>query len=186
MVSLVKLLNLYASASKQEHRERLVEMLVRRIEDKLRLFIGKRCGFHEADTSDVLQVTLLSILKSAPRFQGTTKAAFWKFCYTIARRRLADYYRVKRRLPLPIPPEEIVKWAERSGQLAADTLSQLEEVVAMLKKLGPKCYELLCQRYLAELSVGLIAEALALREDTAQRQINRCLDEARKRFKKRF
>lgn len=107
-----------------------------------RAHIGRAaCGYRAAD--DVAQEILLAVLLALPRYRGT-EARLFSFTIGIAKHKIADFYRERRRdrtVPfgnppdlgdrLP-PPEQLVLQAELGTQLSSllDTLTPNQREIA--------------------------------------------------------
>mgnify|MGYP000910280648 CR=1 FL=1 len=84
------------------------------------------------DVKDVLQETMLAVWKSINSYDG--KSSFKTWCFGIARRKIADYYRVAYRNPsIPIEEVEDVFTIEDEKE-SIDNKIIVERAVDKLKK----------------------------------------------------
>jgi RNA polymerase sigma factor (sigma-70 family) len=111
---------------------------------------------------DVTQNVLYSIADSMDTFQGDTNEAFWKWCYRIARRRIADYVDKAQRDKLDsLPFDELLDLIDDSTHAqplsAADRLD-LNHALHLLSKSKPDCLDYLWNYYVVGFGYADIAE----------------------------
>src|SRR5580658_1667786 len=103
MDDLIKLVRTYRVTAGLAERIRLAEEIFRCIEPDLRVFVFSHVS-HEA-AKDALQEVLKGVATSLKSFKGDSQKEFYKWCYRIARNKLADHFRQQRTERVqPLPP----------------------------------------------------------------------------------
>jgi RNA polymerase sigma-70 factor (ECF subfamily) len=118
-------------------------------------FIYARVGGDRPVAEDLLQETLLEVVRSAADFRGEAAASTW-MC-TIARRRLARHYERERRAALA---QSQLRLVEDDEDTAAAELERRDEVTRALGRLPALHRQVLVLKYLDELSVQQIADQI--------------------------
>jgi RNA polymerase sigma-70 factor, ECF subfamily len=116
-------------------------------------FVYARVGGDDAVAEDLLQETLLEIVRSAAGFRGDAAVTTW--ACAIARRRLARHYERERR-------DELTQSRLRLVDAVADNNDEFErrdEVTRALGRLPVLQRQVLVMKYLDDLSVEQIAGA---------------------------
>jgi RNA polymerase sigma-70 factor (ECF subfamily) len=122
-------------------------------------FIFARVGGAELAAEDLLQETLLEAVRSAHSFRGESTASTW-MC-AIARRRLARYYESERRAEAAKRSLRLVDGGAREeGPAASEVVERQDEVVRALGRLPALQRQVLILKYMEDLSVQEIAEAV--------------------------
>jgi RNA polymerase sigma-70 factor (ECF subfamily) len=141
-------------------------------------YMLQRTG-NEMEAEDLASQVFLAALKSLPHY--SPKIPFGAWLFTIARRRLADYYRLgPPDLSLENRPELLSSEEDPlKGVLRNEEFSLLESQLARLEE---KEREVLRLRYAAELSYGEIAFLLGMKEDALKKTVYRLLDRLERRM----
>lgn len=151
------------------------------MEPQLRLFLHNRVQPDAA--ADVLQETLVGIVRGLDGFDGAFDRALWGWCYGIAQRKIADHFRNPNLTRIAfLSPEEIAETLDASAHaspLAEGERDDLEYALGLLDTAKPECRELLWNHYVLDMDYADIAEANALKYDAVRMRIGRCLEEAR-------
>jgi RNA polymerase sigma-70 factor (ECF subfamily) len=129
-----------------------------------------------SDAEDITAQVFLDALESLPAYRHRGHFAAWLF--TIARHRLADFYRGK---PPAGPPERLAAVQERAsspvdllaGMIQAERLDCLSQ---LLKQLDERERELLRLRFAAGLSFAEIAALVGSKESAVKMRYYRLLD----------
>lgn len=179
MNEIIKLVRTYRVTSELVDQARLGEEIFLAVEPAIRFFIFKAIDSPH-DAQDVLQVALKSIATSLVEFKCKTNDQFWAWCYSIARRRLYDFYRKKASNRLqPMPEEEFQNLLESSAEGSplspADKLD-LDYALGLLIRSKPACYDYLWNHYVIGLDFSEIAEEQNLTKDNVRMRIGRCLE----------
>lgn len=182
MSDLMKLVKTYRLTRGLAERLDLAERIVPLVERDLRFFVF--AVLRPPAAEDVFQEVLKAVFTKLGQFQGDTKEAFWDWCYTIARRKIADHCerqdRERDRLQF-MPGEELLELVKSSvapsGLSAADRLD-FEHVVNILARLKPDCEEHLWQHYIHGLNYAEIAAENQKTYNGVRMKIERCLEEA--------
>ena len=127
----------------------------------------------ELEAEDLTSQVFLDAFRSLPSFSG--KMPFGAWLFTIARRRVADYYRS---LPPTVPLDPLL-------DLPASELDPLKQVIEtervvqlekQMAQLGERDQELLRLRYSADLTFPEMAILLGQKEDAVKKSLYRLLD----------
>lgn len=171
---------LYQEATTLNWRMGKASFIFDYIEPELRLFImGK---VHPNEAEDVLQETFKAILTGLDSFRGKKSREFWKWCYQIARNKIADHYRTNSRVML-FQKEEVaslLRLSSRTETFTAEDRADVKHAMDVLEKSKPGCQEILWKRYVIGFTYDEIAEELGLKSDLIRMRVNRCLSAARK------
>ena len=116
-------------------------------------FVYARVGGDDAVAEDLLQETLLEIVRSAGGFRGDAAVTTW--ACAIARRRLARHYERERRAELAQSRLRLVDAVTDD----ADDIERRDEVTRALGRLPVLQRQVLVMKYLDDLSVEQIATA---------------------------
>ena len=145
------------------------------------LFIFGKVSAFAAE--DVIQDAMIAIITNLSAFRGQTEKEFLKWCYQIARRRIADQYRKKAidRLE-PFPKEELWYLIEKRQDNVRDwklDKADLDDALNLLDKSKPECRKFLWNHYVLGFDYEEIAEESQLKYDAVRMKIGRCLETAR-------
>lgn len=128
---------------------------------------------------DVCQEALVAIANDLDKFEGTTDAQFWKWCYHIARNKLIDRIRREEvRSVTYLETETIWKVIEATSSeepLSPGDRIDLEYAMQLLKSVKPPCYDYLWTHYILQRDITEIARLFQVSYDAARMQIRRCL-----------
>jgi RNA polymerase sigma-70 factor, ECF subfamily len=142
-------------------------------------FLASRVATREA-AEDLTGDAFQRAWRGWPAFRGEGRERAWLF--GIVRRTLADHYRS--RSPFVTLPPEIAEG------LTDETLGPEESSVyhermrqgqALLAQLKPEQQEILCLRFLAELTYAEIAQVVGKREDAVKKIAYRAIEEMKRR-----
>lgn len=176
-MNLPRLANACRKAQSQPECIRFAEEVIVRVGPQLRHFVATRCP--ESDVEDVYQDVLLAVATSLPKFEGASDPAFWSWCYRIAQRRLADFYRSRGKLPtVSIDIEEVRREVE--GSTASPEVSEadrlaLSSALELLGKVKPPCVDYLHAYYILDLDYPEMAVMFHSKADAMRMRVNRCL-----------
>jgi RNA polymerase sigma factor (sigma-70 family) len=140
---------------------------------------------------DVLQHTLVGITQGLIAFQGATDRQFWKYCYTIARCRIADVLRKEDRDKTDtFAPDELERLIDATANSPDQDQMNSDDVkfaIDILRNAQGVCLKYLQLRFVEGWDYESIAAALDLpSEDAARMRISRCLKDARSLLAKHF
>ncbi|MHC1763396.1 MAG: RNA polymerase sigma factor [Verrucomicrobiia bacterium] len=163
-------------------RLRYAEELITTVRPSLYKFVRRGCPENFVD--DVLQDVLLGIATGVRRFEGDSDAAVWKWCYGIARHKIADKFRSEfdeSRISLDEGHiARVVDVLEASHTKSPRELLELKEAVEVLRVLSPMCQELLWRRLAEGWSFEELANDMGKSPDAVRMAVNRCKEEAEK------
>jgi RNA polymerase sigma-70 factor, ECF subfamily len=137
-------------------------------------FLYARVGGDRAVAEDLLQETLLEVVRSADRYRGDAAVTTW-MC-TIARRRLARHYERERRAA-------VTEWRLRlvvPEQGDAEVLERRDEVTRALGRLPALHRQVLVLKYLDQQAVQQIAEQIGRTPVQVQSLLQRARDGLRR------
>lgn len=180
------LFNAFRNASTAQTRERFAEEVVRTIGPILRIYIRSRCPKDLVD--DVLQETLVAILKGQSSFAGKKDEQLRAWCIRIARHKLADALSSEKKTSaLSLDDAEIsrsLEYAASDGREVAALRREWADVNAILSKLDPRCRELVKERYILGYDFETIGSSRAMSADGARMATKRCVESAQRFFVK--
>ena len=179
MAGLFDLIAEYRKAALPGERERIAEAVSQLVGPSLYLFLAVRTpGAWE----DLRQETLTEIALNLGAFRGSTEAEAWGWCYKIARNSLNGYLRKTERENITLfAPDELARLIEEAKErhlLNPAEAFETRELLDLLKKSEPECFELLYNRFVLGLDINEIATARNLSYDAARMRLKRCLDAA--------
>ena len=122
----------------------------------------RACGAPEPD--DLTGEVFLQVVRDLSRFEGD-ESAFRTWVFTIARHRVADDGRSRRRRPVEPAPADVVVAAGLVGDTEQEAFASLalESVRRIIGGLSPEQEEVLLLRILGDLTVEEVARALGKR-----------------------
>ena len=139
------------------------------------LFPYLRSRAHRRDDAlDALQDTLVDVWKSLPRFSYTTDAAFFKFVFTIGKRKLARIHQMRRREQPLADEHDVADMGEPPDQEGGVFVSRA------LHALSGKDRDIITLRYWSGLSFLEIGRVLSMSEGAARVRHHRALAELKK------
>ena len=145
----------------------------------LQAFIVNQLGWQAAE--DVLQDSLVSIARGVEKSKATSKTEFLRWCYQIARNKIADFLREKyRERAKPMEPQAIAEYIEAGsdGQMSASDRADLAHLLEILRHSQFPCDEVLWSHLVLGMDIGEIAAIYNVSYDAARMKINRCLKAA--------
>lgn len=181
MGDVLALIERYRRADSREAYRQAASELLGTIYPEIHAFVSRRIP--EKEAGDVCHETVISIARELPKWKGDGLKSFWRFCYTIARRRIADHYRSRSMRLVTLAPEELQRALDAADQ--ADPLSpsvkvDLEATLDLLRKVKPPCYDFLVLHYIQDLDYEEIAKITEMSYDAVRMKIRRCLALARR------
>jgi len=138
-------------------------------------FVFARVGGNEPAAQDLLQETLIEVLRSAPTFRGDATLRTW--ACAIARRRLARHYETERRHAVA---ESGLALLGGIGGLTGPSGGERDEIVRALGRLPAVHRQVLVMKYLDDLSVSEIADELGRSPVQVQSLLQRARDGLRR------
>jgi RNA polymerase sigma-70 factor (ECF subfamily) len=127
---------------------------------------------------DVASQTWLEVVGALARFEGN-EAGFRAFVFTVARRRVSDHRRTRRRRPAhPTDPAAFTDAVDPSGDVESDVLAGLDAdraVRLLADVLTPDQAEVVLLRVVADLPVDEVARMLGRSPGTIRVQQHRAL-----------
>jgi RNA polymerase sigma factor (sigma-70 family) len=176
--AIVRLLEEFRTTAVHEERGRLAAAILEQVYPAMHAYFCQRVS--QDAVADLCQDTALAIARGLHKFRGETDSSFWSWCYLIARRRCADFYRSRPRdRAEAISPEELLRVFEsvaETEQLSAGDRLDLESTLERLRAVKPPCYTLLVQHYIFGLGYAEMAEELGMEYDAVRMKIKRCLE----------
>lgn len=190
MDALPELLSQYQDCRTLAEAEPLAEKIIDRVGPELSRYIRSRFPWDSSKNNaweDAYQETLLGIIESLPSFGRTDADDFVKWCYGLARHKIANQWRGRKTTVQTIVEPELLRDA-LAGFVDDKTLSpvdraDLEAAIALIQKREPPCVNYLWDRYVVGLSFALLGEELGITEDAATKRVQRCLKLARELIK---
>lgn len=127
---------------------------------------------NEKDAEDLTSQVFIKVYEGLPHYRNRGYFSAWLF--TIARARVLDFYRKKKR-EFPLTEAEPLS---DEANLTAQTIhnEDLHEVLNLINHLSSDQQELIRLRFVAELSYHEIGSLLHRKEDAVRKAISRILD----------
>ena len=167
--------------------ERFAEALVCRVGPALRQFI---CAPTRPDLAeDAFQETLLALATRAGQCRARTESEVWKWCYQVARNKMADQWRhAGGAETVSLEIEAVRRAVEASGgeeRISHDEREELEYAMGLLAAVKPPCVDYLWEAFALN-STYVEMGALHGHSASAMRmKVNRCLALARELVRKK-
>lgn len=180
MGDVLALIDRYRQADSREAYRQAVSELLERIYPDIHAYVYQRVPPKEAE--DVCQEAMVSIAGSLPKWKGDQLKSFWDYCYTIARRRIADHYRGRSVSLESFAPEDLQRALDAADQVepsSPEVRLDLEGTLNLLRQVKPPCYDFLVLRYIQDLGYEEIAKLTDMSYDAVRMKIHRCLELAR-------
>lgn len=179
----LKWIQQYLEAEEIDRAHNRLNLICINITKRLTLFILTKV--RPSDSEDVLQETLKAIVANLAKFRGQTNGQFLTWCYRIARNKIADHHRKRRRTTEldQFPMQEIERLLDAANFLeppSPEIILDLKDAMTSLAKKKPKCRELLWDHFMVGLDYAELGSQLDLKNDTVRMRIERCLDAAKK------
>lgn len=182
MASLLDTVRACRSAKALHVYLRYAEEVVIEVRPSLYAFVRNNCPEKIAD--DVLQEALEGIARGVRRFKGQTEEQFWSWCYTIARRKIADRLKAElRHTCVSLDAEETSRAIEAAAASQIFTpreILELKDTVALLDRLDAKSRDLLSKRFVLGWDFKTIGEDIGKSPDAARMEVSRSCARARK------
>ncbi len=134
-----------------------------------------RSGLNRTDAEDVSQECVIKLLRFLPQYRGEAKLSTW--IYTLCKRAVADYYRAS------VRREQTVDWSDPDNDTRIydplanasknDDQHDADRMTQWIGELGEPVRSVMLRFYLADETVGEIAEALTLPEGTIKTHLFR-------------
>jgi len=161
-----------------EKAERAAERLVEFIQPRLRAFVIGRLRAKEPD--DIVQITILAVLRGICRFRGRTEGEFWGWCHQIARNKLSNSRRHSHEWEEEgMDPHEIQELVQASAANAPITPGEkvdLDYILGLVQAAKPPCGTHLRRFFIEGWDYDAIAEANQISYDAARMAVKRCLE----------
>ena len=188
MTNLVALLQAYRDAATLPERQRVVEDFVLQVGPALRKFIFPHCRTDLAE--DACQETLTAIATRLGQCSSGTEGPIWRWCYQVARHKIADQARRAGGTRLVSLEVEAVQRAVNAIAASDEGFSlekreQLEYALDLLRAVKPPCVDYLWEAIALNLSYAMVGELHGLTSDAARMQVNRCLELAQALVRKK-
>ena len=133
-------------------------------------YIYSRVGIvHE--TEDITSQTFVAAYESLPRYRERGQFSAWLF--RIARSKMNDHFRRSRREVGLEAAGEILEREDALGTLIR--AEELSRIRSLINHLNEEEQELICLRYVADLSFVEIADLLGRREDAVKKSVYRLM-----------
>ncbi len=190
MDPLPELLSQYRECREVAEAERLAEEIIEFLAPDLSRFIRSHFSSNSAKRDaweDAYQETLAGIVDTLPAFGSAEAESFLKWCYGLARHKIADQFRGRKTAVNTVADPELLREALEAftggGTLSAADRTDLEAALALIKRSEPPCLNYLWDRYVVGLSFALLGEAYGITEAAATKRVQRCLQLARRLLK---
>ena len=162
-------------------RQRVADDIVYLVGPALEQFIRNRLP--PDLVADALQETLLAIALRFDACYADSEAAIWKWCYRIARHKIADQWRATEPQDLSLDLEEVREAVELSlGDEAAgpEEADELQYALELLGAARPPCVNYVWEAFALELTYPEMGKLHGKSADAMRMQVERCLQLARK------
>ena len=129
-------------------------------------FLAARTNSRD-DAKDVLQDIFIDVWRALPKFSYSSDKELYSFVYTIARRKLARYYKSQ---------SKTIQYTEQHIQENYESINEEStSFLPIIQKLKPKYREVLELRYWCQLPFADIAKFLKTKETTVKVRHHRAL-----------
>lgn len=157
-----------------------VGVLFRAIQPQLLRFLRRQAPGH---ADDLASETWLAAAQQMPNFTGSV-SEFRAILFTIARRRVVDYYRAASRRPVTTTIPEDSQLSTREGaDEGVEAMSARDAVDELVKSLPPDQAEVLLLRVVADLDTAEIAKVLGRTQGSVRVVQHRALKRLRDQLK---
>jgi RNA polymerase sigma factor (sigma-70 family) len=175
---LVLLTRLCRETTTLDVRVRFAEEFVIRVSGALRDFVFRRAPQQFAE--EVHQEALMAIALHLHEFQGDSEAQVWRWCYRVARNKVANCLRKHGGgATALVEVEEARRALEAEAQherILPGARQDLEYALSLLVVAKPPCVDLLWEFYILDLDYDELATLTSLTVDAVRMQIRRCLE----------
>jgi len=186
MEEFIEIVEQYRRAQKvADEKERLArtllaaETLINKVGPRIKAFVSRACRRREV-AEDVGQDIFVSIVTNLGKFRGKSGGEVLGWCYTIARRAVADHFR-RERVPEQLDPLdskglwEVVEASGAAKPFSYADQEYLEYAMSLLGKAKPPCRGYIWSFYIREMDYKEIAKEYGLKYDAVRMKIDRCL-----------
>lgn len=191
MDDIIKLVDLYKEAKTVEEQLRHGEALATAIIPELELFV-RNAAYSAGKPSlgdDIVQETLVLVLKGLNSFRGKESRQFWAWIYRIARNRLIDHLRSPTAGNVESLDfeslKEVIDASIQEEPLKPGEMLDIEEVLETLRASRPEGVNFIWCRFVLQMTWEEIASEYRMTADAVRQRVKRCLEEAKKLLKKK-
>lgn len=163
-----------ATAQEKDESDRFRPLYNLVVDDIFR-FIRPRVA-QRADARDMSQRILVELWKALPRFTYRSDKQFYEFLYTIARRKLARYYKEEKRAGRVRESD----YHEPVATMDTEHVSAVSIAHTAMRKLSKKEQDVVILRYWHEYSFAEIGETLSVSEQAARVRHHRAIQKLAK------
>jgi RNA polymerase sigma factor (sigma-70 family) len=179
MQDLIQLINRYRAAVSMKDQERTLGAVLEFLNPEIYLFFLARVS--DEDAQDLRSLTLTEIGKGLTKLNGETSGEAWGWCYTIARRKLAQHFEEKNKsIIVSMDPELLVSLSEASEESrpfeSEREKMDVRNALDILKKSDPDCYFALWDRFIVGMDLEELAAKAKKSYDAMRMKVSRCLE----------
>jgi RNA polymerase sigma factor (sigma-70 family) len=129
---------------------------------------------------EIYQEVLIVIALNLESYRGNSDKEFWSWCYTIIRRKLANYIRDEKPDKFDSFDEVNLRDVVAAGQpeISPGVEHDLKYALSLLAAAKPVCAVLLWVYHVLGWTYEAIGEMIGKSYDAVRVQLNRCMDEA--------
>ncbi len=176
---LIQLINEYRVAVSTKAKTEAISALYECLNPKIFLYFAARVSRQDAE--DLRSITLSEILKGIRDIKGTTSKQAWKWCFKVARRKLAKYYDdTNSEITESMDPELLEEQDGAStGEEPIRKLDlQIDVLGALLslRETNSDCFFVLWDHFIVGIDYDELAEKAEKTVDAVRMQISRCAD----------
>ncbi|HOJ01473.1 MAG TPA: RNA polymerase sigma factor [Anaerolineaceae bacterium] len=136
----------------------------------------------QVEAEDLTEQTFMAALEGIQQYRDDGHFAAWLF--SIARRKVADYFRSKDRLSSQEIPEDIPMHSDFLGDVIRS--ERQKAISEIFNALPENKKELIRLRYVADLNFATIAQLLHRSEGSVKKATYRTIDQIRKKMEERY
>jgi RNA polymerase sigma factor (sigma-70 family) len=167
--------------------ERFAEDFVCQVGPALRRFIDAHTRPDLAD--DAYQETLIAIATDVRDCRAETESQIWKWCYQVARNKMADQWRQTAGAEtVSLDIAAVRRAVEASGgeeRIRHEDREELEYAMGLLQAAKPPCVDYLWEAYGLALTYVEMGKLYGRSADTMRMKVNRCLALAQQLVRKK-
>jgi RNA polymerase sigma factor (sigma-70 family) len=185
MGQLSELISNYRQAKTLARRLAIVSELICEVGPELEAYAKRRARTQEI-AEEVYQETLVVIATNLEKYKGNSDNEFRSWCYTIIRRKLANYMRDEKPDNFESFDESNLRDIIAAGQreISPGVEHDLKYALSLLAAAKPVCAVLLWVYHVLGWTYQAIAEAIGKSYDAVRVQLNRCLHDAQSLMEK--
>ncbi len=177
MAPVLLLVGVYQAATEVSQRMDVADAIVRAVGPESTAFLHRHCPKDQVEP--LLNDILIAIALGLDRVRGKDEKQFWRWCYQIARNKLADLHEGINADPtLPFDPKDLAETIEASAThtpLSAGERLDLEYALDLLRAAKPPCVGYLWDHYILGLDYTELGHLYGLSPDAMRMQVKRCL-----------